>query len=371
GGTTRPRSIYQDISPELPDSQPYSLSFWCLPGTNPPAGGLVLRLSGYGIVTNVEPPLPNLSSGLFTPGTTNSVATNLPPFPPLWINEVQADNVTGITNQAGQHTAWVEIYNPTTNIVSLQDLWLANAYSNLAQWPFPTNASIGPGEFKVIFVDGQTNLSSLSELHANFALSSGSGSLALSRLYNAQLQVLDFVDYTNVPANYSYGSFPNGQSFDRQTFFATTPGSSNLVVILPPLSYIPYNEVGSVYLQNFDTLPNPGAVSVNSANPVTINSITYSLTNPFGFASPVVPSGNVGGLGISSLAGWYGSGSLSSKFGATSGDQTTGGVLSFGLPNNSNRSLGLLATSSTGSTAFGAKFVNGTGRILTRMTLQI
>src|SRR6185436_10877144 len=125
GGTTRPRSIYQDISPELPDSQPYSLSFWCLPGTNPPAGGLVFRLSGNGIATNINPLPPDPSFGLFTPGRTNSVAATLPPFPPLWLNELQADNLTGITNQAGQRTAWLELYNPTTNTVSLQDLWLA------------------------------------------------------------------------------------------------------------------------------------------------------------------------------------------------------------------------------------------------------
>src|SRR5262249_28231398 len=118
----------------------------------------------------------------------------------------------------------------------------------------------------------------------------------------------------------------------------------------------------------------PGAQSVNSGNPVTINGITYSLANPFGFAAPVVASGNVGGLGTADLAGWYGmadpAASVGARFGATDGDQTTGGIISFGLPNNSNRTLGLLATSTTGFTAFGAKFLNGTGETLTRMTLQ-
>ena len=36
----------------------------------------------------------------------------LPAFPQLWINEVQAENVTGITNRAGQRTPWLELYNP-------------------------------------------------------------------------------------------------------------------------------------------------------------------------------------------------------------------------------------------------------------------
>src|SRR5205814_6389492 len=46
------------------------------------------------------------------------------------------------------------------------------------------------------------------------------------------------------------------------------------------------------------------------------------------------------------------------KFGASSGDQTTGGQVSFGLRGSPNRALGLLATSSTGPTAFGLKLIN-------------
>jgi hypothetical protein len=70
------------------------------------------------------------------------------------------------------------------------------------------------------------------------------------------------------------------------------------------------------------------------------------------------------------LDGWYGSGVASAKFGLTDGDQTTGGQISFGLPNSANRALGLLATSSTKGTAFGARLLNGTGITLTRMNLQ-
>jgi hypothetical protein len=71
------------------------------------------------------------------------------------------------------------------------------------------------------------------------------------------------------------------------------------------------------------------------------------------------------------LAGWYGLGTLASKLGATDGDQTTGGLISFGRARNSNRALGLLATSSTGPTAFGAKFVNETGESLNQITVQL
>ncbi len=123
-------------------------------------------------------------------------------------------------------------------------------------------------------------------------------------------------------------------------------------------------------MQNFDTLPDPGATSVNADNAVTINGIIYSLANPYDFAFPVTASGKAGGLGISALAGWYGTGVSAAQFGATDGDQTTGGDISFGLPSSSNRALGLIATSSTKATAFGVRFINGTATTLTRMNLQ-
>jgi hypothetical protein len=311
----------------------------------------------------------------FTPGASNSVATNLPAFPPLWINEVEPDNLTGLTNSAGQHAPWLELYNPGTNTVALTGIYLTGSYTNLANWAFPAGAAISPGQFLVVFADGQTNLSTLSQLHTGFALNGGAGSVALSRLFNGQPQVLDYVNYTNLPPNWSYGSLPDGQSFVRVQFFAPTPGASNNASGTPPSSFIAYNADGSIYTQSFDALPDPGSTSVNTANPVTINGVTYSLANPFDFDAPVAASGNTGGLGLAALAGWYGladpTAKVGTRFGATDGDQTTGGQISFGLPNSANRALGLLATSTTGYTAVGAKFINNTGATMNFINLQV
>ena len=372
-GTGSGNAIYQDITPALNNGATYTISFWYLQSTN--GGPLTVRFSSSSnpAIVNIAPSLLP-SQAPATPGAANSPLATLAAFPPLWINELQADNLTGITNSAGQRTAWLELYNPSTNKVSLNGLYLANNYTNLIQWAFPTNVSINAGQFKLIFADGLTSLSTTNELHTGFVLPSGTGSLALTRLTNSQLQVLDYINYANLPTNYSYGSFPDGQSFVRQAFFHATPSATNDGAALPPPSFIPYATVGAVYTQNFDSLPNPGATSVNTANPVTINGITYSLANPFDFALPAIASGNVGGLGLSTLAGWYGladpAASVGTRFGATDGDQTTGGVLSFGLPNSSNRAVGLLATSTTGYTGFGAKFINQTTNTLNSITLQ-
>jgi hypothetical protein len=366
-GTTQGSSIWQTVSPGLTDGAAYTLSFWYLQSTN--GGPLIVRLSNSGVLATVNPvPTAKLTA---TPGQANTVAATLPAFPPLWLNEVAPDNLTGLTNSAGQRTPWLELYNPSTNFLSLSNLYLANNYTNLLQWPFPTNAVIAPGQFKVIFADGLTNLSTTNELHTAFTLTPDSGPLALTRLdTDGQTEVLDFLDYNGLTEDRSYGSFPDGQSFLRQVFYYPSPGATNNGSGVQPPSAVLYNSAGSVYTQNFDALPNPGSTSVNADNAVTVNDITYSLANPYDFVFPTVASGKTGGLGIPALAGWYGAGVSAAQFGATDGDQTTGGDISFGLPNSSQRALGLLATSSTKGTSFGVRFLNGTGTTLTRMNLQ-
>ncbi|MGO8698670.1 MAG: CotH kinase family protein [Limisphaerales bacterium] len=150
--------------------------------------------------------------------------------------------------------------------------------------------------------------------------------------------------------------------------------TASLGLVTSPAQLV-YGGAGSVYIQNFDSLPNPGTNSVDAANPAAINGVTYSLANPIGLGLPVQGPGGVGGLGLSNtMPGWFGLASLTSKLGASEGDQSTGGIISFGLTNSpsasANRALGLLATSSTGPTAFGLCLVNGTGSILNQMTLS-
>ena len=246
--------IEQLMSSAPTNGEVCTLSFWYL--TTSTASNVTMRLtSAVRATANVQPNIiPGFTDGGYyvpaqelvpplivaTPGRTNTGWTTLPPFPPLWLNEVQADNLTGITNSAGQHTPWIELYNAGTNAVSLNGLYLANNYTNLTNWAFPAAAAINPGEFKVIFCDGQTSLSTLTELHTTFSLPSSTGSVALSRLFNGQPQVLDFLSYSGVLPDDSYGDFPDGQPFTRQEFFIATPGGTNKNTLAP--TYVLVNE---------------------------------------------------------------------------------------------------------------------------------
>ena len=135
---------------------------------------------------------------------------------------------------------------------------------------------------------------------------------------------------------------------------------------------IAYAIDGSSYTQNFDSLPAPGAATVDTANPVTISGVTYPLANPFGFAYPVATPGNLGGLGLTNaMPGWFGFGGGGAKFGASAGDQSGGGVISFGpiSTGSTNRALGLIATGGSGPASVGVSLLNATGHTLNLLTL--
>jgi hypothetical protein len=293
GGPRIEQAIWQTTS-TLVTNATYTLSYWYLPSTN--GSALLVRLSGSspssGHIYSLQDYRPSvIASSTATPGTTNSVDATLPAFPPLWINEVQAVNQASTTNRPGEQTGWLELYNAGSNVVALHDFYLANNYTDLTTWAFPMGAAINPGQFKIIFADGQTNRSTLDELHASFNLASGSGAIALSRIYHGRPQVLDFLDYTNLAANHSFGSFPNGQNLSRWEFASPTPGDENRFVnnTAPSLASMAdqYVYVGQamhwqVHASDEDRPPQTLTYSLNPNSPagVAIDSITGWLTWP-------------------------------------------------------------------------------------------
>lgn len=162
-----------------------------------------------------------------TPGQTNTTASEFPAYPTVWLNEVSPSNTSVLADNTGQREPWVELYNAGTVSVSLADLYLSDSYSDLTSWAFPTNATIPSNGFLVVWCDGQANQSTAGALHSSFRLAAGSGRVALSRTFGGATQLVDYLNYTNLPVNWSYGDIPDGQPFYRKVMFLATPGATN------------------------------------------------------------------------------------------------------------------------------------------------
>lgn len=171
---------------------------------------------------------PNNAPVKFTPGAVNSVRASLPAFPPVWINEVQPENITGPVDAAGQHEPWIELYNSSINPVSLDGLFLSNNETDPTQWSFPSGTTIGAKGFLMVWSDGNTQATTANEVHANFRIAPTDGNIVLSQMGPGQQTVLcDYMNYHDVGAGRSYGDYPDGQPFSHQAFQIPTPGVTN------------------------------------------------------------------------------------------------------------------------------------------------
>jgi len=143
------------------------------------------------------------------------------------LHELVADNVTGLQDSAGERDPWVELYNGGATPIDLNGYYLANSFANLTQWAFPSGATISPGQFLLVWLDGQPEQSTPGELHANFRIAPFDGTVVLSKSSANQPLILDYIGYGEISADYSLGFYPDGVGRRKQIFYYTTPGGAN------------------------------------------------------------------------------------------------------------------------------------------------
>lgn len=136
------------------------------------------------------------------------------------INELMADNTLTIADQDLEYDDWIELYNPTSNPLSLSRVFLSDDPNNRTLWPFPDTAIAANG-YLIIWADNDLNQSGL---HANFSLSNNGERLFLG--YGGT-QPLDSVDFWPMGRDTTFGRFPNGTGefgYMLPTFAASNSG---------------------------------------------------------------------------------------------------------------------------------------------------
>ena len=280
------KSINQFLDPPPAANSTGTFSFWYW-ATNS-ATNLFIRIrnspplttggSGTNInifyATNTGPPI--AATNYFSPGSDNTFRATLSAFPNLWINRVQAENVTGIIDGYGEHDPWIEIYNSGNNTVWLDGLYLAPGYTNLTTWAFPPGASIAATQSLIVFCDGQGAQTSASEYHTSFRLPATTGSIVLSRLVNGGPQIIDYINYAGLASDHAYRSVPDGQPFFRQDFFRPPQLISEVAGsnVLNPATGL-----GSLTL---NAVLNPNGLAANAL-------IQHGVTTSYGLSTPTIP----------------------------------------------------------------------------------
>ncbi|MHC1766067.1 MAG: CotH kinase family protein [Verrucomicrobiia bacterium] len=98
----------------------------------------------------------------------------------LLISEFMAANSSGLKDEDGAFSDWIELYNGGQAAVSLTGWHLSDNPGDLAQWTFPNVTVPGQG-FLVVFASGKDRRDPARPLHTNFKLGRDGEFLALTR----------------------------------------------------------------------------------------------------------------------------------------------------------------------------------------------
>jgi len=98
----------------------------------------------------------------------------------LYISEFMAINNTGIVDNDGDDSDWIELYNAGPDDAQLSHYFLTDKADQLAQWRLPEE-TLGPGNHLVVYASGKDRSEPGQPLHTNFKLSGSGEYLALTQ----------------------------------------------------------------------------------------------------------------------------------------------------------------------------------------------
>ncbi|MBN2485786.1 MAG: CotH kinase family protein [Bacteroidales bacterium] len=199
-------------------------------------------------------------------------------FQDIYISEMMAANTSGLTDEDGDHSDWIELHNPTSKAISLNGWFISDDLNNKIKWLFP-DISLNPGEFFVLFASGKNRRETTKTLHTNFKLSSEGENVVLTRPDRTTTTFIFNGGYPSQISDISYAWYNNGFIFCA----GPTPGMSN-----SPKEYIRPPVLGNTTgvcwkpVQLNIAAPDAGATII-----YTLDGSVPSLTNGFVYTGEI------------------------------------------------------------------------------------
>ncbi|MGI9242492.1 MAG: lamin tail domain-containing protein, partial [Verrucomicrobiales bacterium] len=164
-----------------------------------------------------------------TPGAPNLVPTGShPEVSQISLNEFRPDDSGGATDNFGEPEPWVELFSTGDAATSLDGWFLSDDPNQPMKWPFPSGSNLGAGEFRLVWLDGESSESTGSHWHANFRPSPPGSSIFLYHVATGAPPLLvDALTYPIPPPGQSVGRFPDGNPEPARAFSLETPGTPN------------------------------------------------------------------------------------------------------------------------------------------------
>ena len=162
-----------------------------------------------------------------TPGAPNPLITVNPQGGALVINEVLANNASVI--EGGRTPDWIELYNGTTNTLSLADYSLTDDTLQPRRFVFPAGVMLAPGAFlRVLCDNSQLPNSQLLLVNTNFALKSTGAGVYLFDALASGGSLIASITYGLQTPDLSIGRVPDGTG--AWSLNTPTPNAANAAI---------------------------------------------------------------------------------------------------------------------------------------------
>ncbi len=162
----------------------------------------------------------------------------------LYINEISPANKI-FTDEYFRYEDWVELYNNSDSVLSLNGYYLSDQSGNLTLHPFSgQQKEIAPYGRLIVWCSDATWRGST---HTNFKLKAEGGSLFLSKNTPDGVQLVDSIHYPAVDSQHSVGRYPDGEDqlviFNRPSFKLNNfPSTYNQPLYRQPATMVTYVE---------------------------------------------------------------------------------------------------------------------------------
>jgi hypothetical protein len=144
----------------------------------------------------------------------------------LVINEIMASNGTGLRDEDGEFSDWVEIHNRGWQAVNLSGWSLTDDPGQPEKWFFP-DTTLGSGEYLLVFASGK-NRQSVEPglpLHTNFKLNKKGDFLGLYNIFEQKFINALEPKFPDQYRDIAYGCYGEGLSYGYLK--TPTPGEEN------------------------------------------------------------------------------------------------------------------------------------------------
>jgi hypothetical protein len=176
----------------------------------------------------------------------------------LLINEVLASNSKINYDGFGEFDDWIELYNPTDSVIYLAGMYLSDDINDPEKHQFSPKIdywlSVKPNNYIILWLDGDPEQG---KRHIPFSLNKEEGTI---RLYDAQLNLVDQVDYRRQSRNRSIGRLDS---------------------LYPEIGIFKYPSPGKANSKGLKMMPDHAVVKFNLPSGFYPNTVQVELSSEF------------------------------------------------------------------------------------------